>query len=284
MRKDDIYDNKDAFRVDDEGQGENFEDVYFDIEEDDDGRLPSRFPAWLVVAVTMLVLVSFLAINLPDLSLFIGQRFDFLSQNASLEKDPLVLAARDTVVSINATGGKTMPGNSRAGTGFIISSDGYILTNLHVVTGAQKIKVELENGNVYYASKYEPLLDLDVVIIDIDATDLPYLGLAAQVLPEINETVTVVGNPLGFMRIAARDTISRYINLSGAGQVMEINVSTKPGSSGSPVINNKGQAVGIVFATLSQNDNEALKSTTLAIPLYLIDDELHKLLNGGMEK
>lgn len=264
----------------DESRIENYEDIFDDIEEEEDEEpMQRKFPAWVIVAVTMLVLVSFIAISLPDLSLLIGERFDFLSQNASLENDPLVLAARDTVVSLTAMGVKNLPENSRAGTGFLISAGGYILTNLHVVEGAQKVKVELKNGDVYYAKNYLPLLDLDVAIIHIDAADLTYLTLAAESLPELNEPVTVVGNPLGFMRIAARGTINRYLNLSGAGQVMEINLSTKPGSSGSPVMNNKGQAVGIVFAILTQEENKETKNTTLAIPLYLIDDELNKMLS-----
>lgn len=258
-------------------QLENYEDIFNIDEEDDDGEPLRKFPAWVIVAVTIIVLVSFLAISLPDLSLFIGQRFDFLSQNATLEKDPLVQAARDTVVSITAL--EVENGEKRIGTGFFISADGRLLTNLHVVEGAQKIKVELENGDVYYTQEYLPLQDLDIVIIDIEATDVPYLALKADVLPELNEPVTVVGNPLGFMRVAARGTINRYLNLSGAGQVMEINISTKPGSSGSPVINNKGQAVAIVFAILAQEENQTSKNTTLAIPLHLINGELRTAPN-----
>ncbi len=277
MSKDDNTDGVDDFNVINESSIANAEDIFADTEEEEE-PLRRKFPAWLIVAVTMLVLVSFIAISLPDLSLLIGERFDFLSQNASLEKEPLVLAARDTVVSITALGVETLPANKRAGTGFLFAADGHVLTNLHVVEGAQKIKVELENGDVYYATHYLPLLNLDVAIVDIDAANLPYLTLDTESLPELNETVTVVGNPLGFMRIAARGTIKRHFNLSGAGQVMEINLSTKPGSSGSPVINNQGQAVGIVFAILTQEENKETKSTTLAIPLQLIDKELHEAL------
>lgn len=278
MSKDDNTDGVDEYNVVDESNIESAEDIFADMEEDDEEPLRRTFPVWVIVAVTMLVLVSFTAISLPDLSLFIGERFDFMSQNASLEEEPLVLAARETVVSITAMGAEIMPANKRAGTGFLISAEGHILTNLHVVEGAQKIKVELENGDVYYAEKYLPLLDLDAAIIDIDANGLPFLVLAAKTLPELNDTVTVVGNPLGFMRIAARGTINSYFNLSGAGQVMQINLSTKPGSSGSPVINNKGQAVGIVFAILTQQENQATKDSTLAIPLHLLEQELHEIL------
>lgn len=259
----------------DEDRFDIFSDQHTDIEEDnDEKRLRSRFPAWVTVAVTILVLITFVSISLPDFSLFIGKRFDFLSQNASLEKDPLVLAAREAVVSITAIKDGTTPGNNRAGTGFVISADGHILTNLHVVENAQKIKVELTNGDVYYVTSYMSLLDLDIAIISIQATDLPYLKMSMKSLPELNNTVTVVGNPLGFSRIAARGTINRYFNLTGSGLVMELKLSTRPGSSGSPVINDKGQAIGIVFATLTEEDNKELKNTTLAIPLHLLDDEL----------
>ncbi len=278
MSKDENNDGVDDYNVVNENNIESAEDIFADMEEDDEEPLRRRFPAWLIVAVTMLVLVSFIAISLPDLSMFIGERFDFLSQNKSLAEEPLVQAARDTVVSITALGIDNLPANRRAGTGFLISADGHILTNLHVVEGAQKIKVELKNGDVYYTGNYLPLLDLDAAIIDINAADLPYLVLAAKTLPKQNDTVTVVGNPLGFMRIAARGTINRYINLSGAGQVMEINLSTKPGSSGSPVIDDKGRAVGIVFAILTREENKENKNTTLAIPLNLLDKELHETL------
>ncbi|MFZ2538919.1 MAG: S1C family serine protease, partial [Oscillospiraceae bacterium] len=169
MSKDDNTNDVNDYNVTNESGIANAEDFFDDIEEEEDeATMLRKFPAWVIVAVTMVVLVSFIAISLPDLSLFIGGRFDFLSQNASLENDPLVLAARDTVVSITAMGVKNLPETSRAGTGFLFSADGHILTNLHVVEGAQKIKVELENGDVYYAKNYLPLLDLDVVIIDID--------------------------------------------------------------------------------------------------------------------
>lgn len=254
------------------------EDFFADLEDEDEEPLRRKFPAWMIVSVTLLVLVSFIAISMPDVSLFIGKRFDFLSQNASLEDDPLVLAARDTVVSITALEAEGMPAGNRAGTGYLISADGKILTNLHVVNGAKKIKVELENGDVYYTQNYQPLRDLDVAVIDIDAADLAYLSLATDAMPALHDSVTVVGNPLGFMRIAARGTINRYLNLPEAGQVMEINISTKPGSSGSPVINSEGRAVAIVFAILTQNEQQETKNTTLAIPLYLLDQELHKVV------
>lgn len=253
---------------------ENIEDLFANQEDEDEAPLRRKFPAWLIAFISLLVLVSFLAFSMPDLSLFIGQRFDFLSQNTSLGDDPLVLAARDTVASITAMGIEGAAAQNRAGTGFLISADGKILTNLHVVDKSSKIKVELKNGDVYYAHKYLPMRDLDVAVIDIDAADLPYLRLNTESLPKVNDFVTAVGNPLGFRRIAARGAIKGYTRIAGKDQIMEIDLSTKPGSSGSPVINNNGEAVAIVFAILTQDENQETKSITLAIPLHLLAQEL----------
>lgn len=251
------------------------EDFLKALEEEDERPLRRRFPAWVIFSVTLLVLVSFLALSLPDFSLYIGKRFDFLSQNALLEDDPLVLAARETVVSITAYSVQGITGNNRSGTGYLISADGKILTNVHVVDGSKKIRVELENGDVYFAGGYKQLQDMDVAVLDINSSDLPYLQVATAALPKTNEAVTVVGNPLGFMRIAARGTIKDYVAVAGQDQVMEINVSTKPGSSGSPVINNEGRAVAIVFAILTREDNQEGETTTLAIPLHLLEKDLN---------
>jgi len=244
------------------------------LDEEDDRPLRRRFPAWVIFSVTLLVLVSFLALSLPDLSLYIGKRFDFLSQNALLEDDPLVLAARETVVSITAYGVQEKSGQNRSGTGYLISADGKILTNVHVVDGSKKIRVELKNGDVYYAGGYEQLQDLDVAMLDIDAADLNYLQVSTAAPPQVNDSVTVVGNPLGFMRIAARGTVKGYVDVAGQGTVTEINVSTKPGSSGSPVIDQEGRAVAIVFAILTRDENPEEKTTTLAIPLHRLQEDL----------
>ncbi len=83
------------------------------------------------------------------------------------------------------------------GSGFIISPDGYILTNNHMVEGTTKINIELTNGQTFVAKVIGTDPDSDVAVIKIDGNDLPYLEFADSDKLEVGEWVLAIGNPLG---------------------------------------------------------------------------------------
>lgn len=248
----------------------------FEDDWDDDTKLYRKeFPRWLVTVVALVVLLAFISISLPNLPKIIAERFDFLSQNNLLDDDPLVVNARNAVVSITASF-ENPSVKQRTGTGFCISEDGWILTNLHVVKDAANLKIEFANGDVYYVKQYYPLNSYDIAVLHIPASNPPHIDLNYEFNPD--EKVTIIGNPLGIKRVAAQGEIVNYYLTEDSGPIVEIDIVTKPGSSGSPVINKNGQVIAIVFATKEiEKGNAEPVTTTLALPLNIINNELREL-------
>jgi len=138
-----------------------------------------------------------------------------------------------------------------AGSGWIIDKDGYIVTNNHVVEGAQSVTVTLGDGRVFSAQtvRTDPLTDLAVV--KVDAQDLPALAIGDSSNLAIGDWVVAVGNALG-MGISATDGIVSALNVSlspSAGQTLQgliqTNAAINPGNSGGPLVNMAGEVIGI---------------------------------------
>ena len=94
------------------------------------------------------------------------------------------------------------------GSGFLISSDGYILTNNHMVQEAEKITVELKDGRKYTAKIIGTDPDSDVAVIKVDDKDLPYLEMADSDKLEVGERVLAIGNPLGLSHTVTAGIVS----------------------------------------------------------------------------
>jgi len=165
--------------------------------------------------------------------------------------------------------------SSGFGSGFIVSEDGYILTNNHVVEGANTIKVTLKNGKKYDGKVVGTDSLSDIAVITINAKKLPTLTLGDSDKARVGETVIAIGNPLGYdytVTVGVISGIQREITPPSSSEtpelpfpfffpyleteqtattpmvgVIQTDAPINPGNSGGPLINLKGEVVGINF-------------------------------------
>lgn len=175
------------------------------------------------------------------------------------------------------------------GTGFIVKSDGTIVTNKHVVEvpGADEYKVVLNDERNFTASIVAKDPSRDVAILKIDATSLPTVELGDSSQLQVGQTVIAIGNALGeFRNTATKGVISglsRTITASdaaGQSEVIEEAIQTDAainrGNSGGPLLNLAGQAIGVNTAVSGQGQNIGF-----AIPVSVIKDDLESVEKVG---
>jgi serine protease Do len=133
------------------------------------------------------------------------------------------------------------------GSGFIIDRDGYIITNNHVVEGADKIKVKLVDGREFKATLKgrDPMTDLALIKIESANHDLPVLSLGDSNAMQVGDWVLAVGNPFGLSHTVTQGIISAKGRVIGAGpydDFLQTDASINPGNSGGPLVNLKGES------------------------------------------
>jgi serine protease Do len=142
------------------------------------------------------------------------------------------------------------------GSGFIIDSSGLVITNNHVVEGADKIKVKLVGGKEYQATikGRDPKTDLALIQITNPPRDLLFLSLGDSDAIRVGDWVLAVGNPFGLTHTVTQGIISAKGRVIGAGpydNFLQTDASINPGNSGGPLLNLKGEVVGINTAILA---------------------------------
>lgn len=142
------------------------------------------------------------------------------------------------------------------GSGFIFDRDGYIITNNHVVEGADKIKVKLVDGREFAATikGRDPKTDLALIKISSPTHDLPVLPLGDSDAINVGDWVLAVGNPFGLAHTVTQGIISAKGRVIGAGpydDFLQTDASINPGNSGGPLLNLKGEVIGINTAILA---------------------------------
>lgn len=239
-------------------------------EERDDDYIPPHRRSWPVRIGALLVLLAFVAFAYAWLPNILPPHLDFLQQNRELSQDQVVIDSRPAVVGIKVI--KNDPASSigpltRTGTGFNIHPQGLIITNRHVVEGAQSVQITFYEDKTIVSDSIELVEGADLAVIRLEEANLPYLFLSDQV-PEPGQTVTIIGNPRGVSRVAVRGTVREYYqNSSSAPLVFSIEAPIEPGSSGSPVLNEQAEVVGIVYALrTSQAEGQEVR-LALAIPV-----------------
>ena len=151
------------------------------------------------------------------------------------------------------------PRRGGAGSGFIIDADGHILTNNHVVEGADELLVNLDGDREYTATLIgtDPKTDLALIRInreDGDNTPFPYLRMGDSDKLEVGEWVVAIGNPFGLSHTVTVGVVSAKGRNIGAGnydEFIQTDASINPGNSGGPLINIKGEVIGINTAIIS---------------------------------
>jgi serine protease Do len=181
----------------------------------------------------------------------------------TLDLTEVIAEAQKSVVTITANG-MTTDGFSPfgqptggIGSGIVVSADGYILTNRHVVEGAQTLSVELQDGTTYDARLIDQATDNDLALIKVDATGLTAARIGDSSATEIGQTTLAIGSPLG----TYTETVTRGI-LSGLGRdvtvqdeqtgrpttlhnLMQTDAAINPGNSGGPLLDASGAVIGI---------------------------------------
>ena len=220
-----------------------------------------------------LILFFFLSIMGRTFQVFTWPSLDFLGESADLVREPHIQELREAVVKIDVRRreGSQIVAGQRGGTGFNISEDGLIVTNRHVVKDAEVILVSFPEHGFFGAGSVSYLEEADIAVIDIDGENLPVVELSLSDEPVPGDAVTIIGNPLGYPRVAFSGEIVRY-SYRGAVSIMEIKAPIHPGSSGSPVFDEDFKVVGIVYA-VARTENEE-ETIGVAVPV----SELMKLI------
>ena len=209
--------------------------------------------------------------------------------------DAEVYAANvNSVVSINVTGasGYNIFGqpvqSASSGSGFILTTDGYIVTNYHVVEDAQTIQVTLYSGEEYDAQYVGGDEDYDIAVIKIDATDLQAVTLGDSSALNVGDHVLAIGNPLGELTFSMSggmvSSVNRTINVDGTPfNMIQTDTSINPGNSGGPLLNSYGEVVGIVSAKYSSagSSGESVEGLGFAIPINDVSSMIQDIMTNG---
>lgn len=204
----------------------------------------------------------------------------------------LYAANVNSVVSINITAtsdpnffGQTTQ-TAGAGSGFILTPDGYIVTNYHVVGDADTVKVTLYNGDSYDAQYIGGDEDYDIAVIKIEATDLPNVTLGNSDSLNVGDHVLAIGNPLGELTFSMSEgiasSVNRAIDVDGTPfNMIQVDASINPGNSGGPLMNLYGEVVGIVSAKYSSYANTTVEGLGFAIPINDVQSIIKDIMENG---
>lgn len=167
------------------------------------------------------------------------------------------------------------------GSGFIISADGYILTNHHVVNDADEIKVKLADGRSFTAELQggDSKLDLALLKIDTGSEKLPVASLGNSESLKVGEWVMAIGNPFGLAQTVTVGIVSAKGRVIGAGpydDFIQTDASINPGNSGGPLFNVRGEVVGINTAIVAGG-----QGIGFAIPVDIAKDVIAQLRETG---
>lgn len=208
--------------------------------------------------------------------------------------DAEVYAANvNSVVSINVTGtsGYNFFGQpvqtASAGSGFVLTTDGYIVTNYHVVENAETVKVTMYNGDEYDARYVGGDEDYDIAVIKVEASDLQAVTLGDSERLNVGDHVLAIGNPLGELTFSMSggmvSSVNRAINVDGTPfNMIQTDASINHGNSGGPLFNSFGEVVGIVSAKLeSTSSGSSVEGLGFAIPINDVISMIQDIMTNG---
>ena len=172
------------------------------------------------------------------------------------------------------------------GSGFIVTPDGYILTNNHVVGGAEKIRVKMMDGREFNAKRIGADKDTDVAVIKIDAKDLPTVPLGNSEQIEVGDQILAIGNPMGLAETVTQGIVSAkgrsmlgILGNLGIEDFIQTDAAINLGNSGGPLVDLKGEAVGMNTAIFSRTGGNM--GIGFAIPINLVKDVMDQLIKTG---
>ena len=175
---------------------------------------------------------------------------------------------------------RTIP-QKGTGSGFIISQEGYILTNEHVIHKAEKIKVTLSDGRKFTGKLIGSDLDSDIAIVKIDSDDLPIVTLGDSDKLRVGEIVVAIGNPYGLQQTVTMGVVSAEgrsipVEEHTYRNFIQTDAAINPGNSGGPLLNTKGEVVGINTAIIAY-----AQGIGFAIPINIPKKNIDELIKLG---
>ena len=168
------------------------------------------------------------------------------------------------------------------GSGFIVSPDGLILTNAHVVEGAQEVTVRLTDRREYKAKVLGSDRQTDIAVIRINAKNLPTVKLGDPATAQVGEPVLAIGSPYGFENTATAGIISaksRPLPEDTYVSFIQTDVAVNPGNSGGPLFNLKGEVIGINSQIYSRTGG--YQGLSFAIPIDVAERVEDQLIKHG---
>ena len=197
----------------------------------------------------------------------------------------------NSVVSINSSSVSTNIFGQRvesasSGSGFVVTQDGYIVTNHHVIASATSVTVTMYDGSEYPATVVGSDSDYDVAVLKINTTGLQPVTLGSSEDVNVGDTVLAIGNPLGELTFSMSQGIvsccDRAINVDGTPfNMIQVDASINPGNSGGPLMNLYGEVVGIVSAKYSSYSNTAVEGLGFAIPIGDVQAIIKDIMENG---
>ena len=204
----------------------------------------------------------------------------------------LYQSCADSVVAISttveATGFYGPASGTASGSGFILSEDGYVVTNYHVVENATEIQVTLHDGQEFAAQLVGKDSSNDIAVLKMDAQDLPAAQIGSSEALVIGDMVAAIGNPLG--ELSATQTVG-YI--SGINRevttdntiinMIQTDAAINPGNSGGPLFNMRGEVIGITTAKYSgtTDSGASIEGIGFAIPIDDVKGIIADLVDFG---
>lgn len=172
-----------------------------------------------------------------------------------------------------------------AGSGVIINKDGYIVTNYHVIEGANKVQVTLHNGDTYSASIVGGVDDLDIAVIKIDpqGKELSVASIGDSSTVQVGDTAVAIGNPLGQLGGTATagiiSALDRNLTIDDRTlTLMQTDAAINGGNSGGGLFNAKGELIGIVDA---KSSGVGIEGLAFAIPINSVSETINDLVERG---
>ncbi len=201
----------------------------------------------------------------------------------------------NSCVSINVSASQNIFGQeavvmASSGSGFIISENGYIVTNYHVIDGGTNVQVTLYDGTTYDAEIIGGDEDYDIAVLKIEPEEtLTPVVIGDSDALNVGDDIAVIGNPLGELTFSMSEGIvsmtNRLVNVDGSPfNMVQITAAVNSGNSGGPLFNMYGEVVGIVSAKLSSNSSSSsasIEGLGFAIPMNDVVSMIEDIMTNG---
>jgi len=170
------------------------------------------------------------------------------------------------------------------GSGVIVSPDGYIVTNNHVVDGATELNVSMSDKREMKARVIGTDSQTDVALIKVDARDLPHVTLGSSAAVEVGDIALAIGNPFGLGQTVTMGIVSATgrggLGIEDYEDFIQTDASINPGNSGGALVNTKGELIGLNTAILSRSGGN--QGVGFAVPVDMVRQVMTQLKDKGV--